>query len=163
LVRVLWRGRPHELILNGQHRRLWLYFAGNCRYEPVGTAPAYRPDLADGYLDIRLIVAGPLARWRIVAAVITGTLARCRVYQAWRGQCGGADGGREVTQRAQAGGDGTVGGDNHGGRRAGQSKPFLLPPPDPPAAYLCQRSVIHRDRAARPAHDSVHVRVVKEC
>ena len=84
LVRVLWRGRPHELILNGQHRRLWLYFAGNCRYEPVGTAPAYRPDLADGYLDIRLIVAGPLARWRIVAAVITGTLARCRVYQAWQ-------------------------------------------------------------------------------
>ena len=50
----------------------------------MGTAPAYRPDLADGYLDIRLIVAGPLARWRIVAAVITGTLARCRVYQAWQ-------------------------------------------------------------------------------
>jgi diacylglycerol kinase family enzyme len=84
LVRVLRRGRPHELILNGQHRRLWLYFAGNCRYEPVGTAPAYRPNLSDGYLDIRVIEAGPLARSRLVAAVITGTLGRCRVYHAWQ-------------------------------------------------------------------------------
>ena len=84
LVRVLRRGRPHELILNGQHRRLWLYFAGNCRYEPTGTAPAYRPDLSDGYLDIRVIEAGPLARSRLVAAVITGTLGRCRVYHAWQ-------------------------------------------------------------------------------
>ena len=83
LVRVL-RGHPHELILNGQHRRLWLYFAGNCRYEPVGTAPAYRPSLSDGYLDIRVIEAGPLARARLVAAVITGTLGRCRVYHAWQ-------------------------------------------------------------------------------
>jgi diacylglycerol kinase family enzyme len=84
LVRVLRRGRPHELILTGQHRRLWLYFAGNCRYEPVGMAPAYRPDLSDGYLDIRVIEAGPLARSRLVAAVITGTLGRCRVYHAWQ-------------------------------------------------------------------------------
>lgn len=45
LVRVLRCGRPHELILNGHHRRLWLYFAGSCRYEPAGTAPAYRPNL----------------------------------------------------------------------------------------------------------------------
>ena len=84
LVRVLRRGRPHELILNGQHRRLWLYFAGNCRYEPLGTAPAYRPNLSDGYLDIRVIEAGPLARARLIAAVITGTLGRCRVCHAWQ-------------------------------------------------------------------------------
>jgi hypothetical protein len=44
LVRVLRCGRPYELILNGHHRRLWLYFAGSCRYEPAGTAPAYRPN-----------------------------------------------------------------------------------------------------------------------
>ena len=70
-------------MLNGQHRRLWLYFAGNCRYEPAGTAPAYRPDLCDGYLDIRVVEAGPLARSRLVAAVLTGTLGRCRIYHAW--------------------------------------------------------------------------------
>lgn len=84
LAAVLWRARPHELILDGRHRRLWLYFAGNCGYEPPGTAPAYRPDLADGYLDVRVVDAGPLARSRLVAAVLTGTLGRCRVYHAWR-------------------------------------------------------------------------------
>jgi hypothetical protein len=31
-----------------------------------------------------VIDAGPLARTRLVAAVLTGTLGRCRVYHAWR-------------------------------------------------------------------------------
>jgi len=84
LVQVLRRARPHELILDGRHRRLWLYFAGNCGYEPPGTAPAYRPDLSDGYLDIRVVDADPLARSRLIAAVLTGTLARSSVYHAWR-------------------------------------------------------------------------------
>ena len=84
LVRVLRRGRPHELVLDGRRRRLWLYFAGNCRYVPPGTAPAYRPDLADGYLDIRVVEAIALARSRLVAAVLTGTLGRSRVYRSWR-------------------------------------------------------------------------------
>ncbi len=89
LIQVLRRSRPHELILDGRHRRLWLYFAGNCRYEPQGTAPAYRPDLADGCLDVRVVEAGPLARSRLVAAVATGTLGRCRVYRTW--QAGSVD------------------------------------------------------------------------
>jgi hypothetical protein len=57
LIQVLSRARPHELILDGRHRRLWLYFAGNCRYEPQGMAPACRPDLPDGWLDIRAVEA----------------------------------------------------------------------------------------------------------
>jgi hypothetical protein len=48
---VLRCGRPHELVPDGKRRRLWLYFARNCRYEPQG----------------------------MVAAVLTGTLGRCRV------------------------------------------------------------------------------------
>jgi diacylglycerol kinase family enzyme len=84
LIGVLRRGRPHELILDGKRRRLWLYFAGNCRYEPQGMAPAYRPDLADGWLDIRIVEAAVLARSRLVAAVLTGTLGRSRVYRSWR-------------------------------------------------------------------------------
>ncbi len=81
---MLRRARPHELILDGRRRRLWLYFAGNCRYEPPGTAPAYRPDLSDGCLDIRVIDAGRLARSRLIAAVATGTLGRSRVYHSWQ-------------------------------------------------------------------------------
>lgn len=84
LIGVLWHSRPHELVLDGRRRRLWLYFAGNCRYEPSGMAPAYRPDLADGWLDIRVVEAAVLARSRLVAAVLTGTLGRSRVYCSWR-------------------------------------------------------------------------------
>jgi diacylglycerol kinase family enzyme/membrane-associated phospholipid phosphatase len=84
LIQVLRRGRPHELIMDGRRRRLWLYFCGNCRYEPQGMAPSYRPDLSDGYLDIRVVDAAPLARSRLVASVVTGTLGRCRVYHAWQ-------------------------------------------------------------------------------
>ena len=89
LIQVLRRSRPHELILDGRPRRLWLYFAGNCRYEPQGMAPAYRPDLSDGRLDIRIVEARRLARSRLVAAVLTGTLGRSRVYHSW--QAGSVD------------------------------------------------------------------------
>ncbi len=84
LIQVLRRARPHELVLDGRARRLWLFFAGNCVYEPRGMAPAYRPDMSDGYLDVRLVEAAPLARCRLVAAVMTATLGRCRVYHAWQ-------------------------------------------------------------------------------
>lgn len=52
-------------------------------------APAYRPDLCDGSLDIQIIGAGMLARTRLFAATATGTVGRCRVYHAW--QSGSAD------------------------------------------------------------------------
>jgi undecaprenyl-diphosphatase len=84
LAGVLRTGRPVELIVNGRRRRVWLLFAGNCRYEPSGAAPAYRPDLADGTLDIRMVDGSqPLARTRLVVAVLLGTLGRCRVYRTW--------------------------------------------------------------------------------
>jgi diacylglycerol kinase family enzyme/membrane-associated phospholipid phosphatase len=84
LVDVLRHSRPADLVVDGRRRRLWLLFAGNCRYEPSGAAPAYRPDLADETLDVRLIDGSqPLARTRLIAAVLLGTLGRSRVYQNW--------------------------------------------------------------------------------
>jgi diacylglycerol kinase family enzyme/membrane-associated phospholipid phosphatase len=84
LARVLRTSRPLDLIVDGRRRRVWLLFAGNCRYEPQGAAPSYRPDLHDGQLDIRMIDGTqPLARVRLLAAVAMGTLARCRVYRTW--------------------------------------------------------------------------------
>jgi diacylglycerol kinase family enzyme/membrane-associated phospholipid phosphatase len=84
LARVLRTSRPLDLIVDGRRRRVWLLFAGNCRYEPAGAAPSYRPDLCDGQLDIRLVDGSqPLARVRLVTAVAMGTLARSRVYRAW--------------------------------------------------------------------------------
>jgi undecaprenyl-diphosphatase len=84
LTRVLRGSRPQDLVVNGRRRRVWLLFAGNCRYEPAGAAPSYRPDLNDGQLDIRMVDGSqPLARSRLIAAVAMSTLARCRVYRAW--------------------------------------------------------------------------------
>jgi len=84
LAAVLRGGKPVDLVVNGRRRKVWLLFAGNCRYEPSGAAPGYRPDLADGTLDVRMVDGSqPLARTRLVVAVLLGTLGRCRVYQTW--------------------------------------------------------------------------------
>jgi undecaprenyl-diphosphatase len=84
LVQVLRDGHPDDVVIDGHHGRLWLLFAGNCRYEPPGFAPSYRPRLSDGQLDLRVIFATvPFGRSRLVASVLTGTLARSRVYRAW--------------------------------------------------------------------------------
>ena len=84
LARVLRTSKPVDLLVNGRRRQVWLLFAGNCRYEPSGAAPAYRPDLADGTLDVRMVDGSqPLARTRLIAAVLLGTLGRCRVYRTW--------------------------------------------------------------------------------
>ena len=81
-VEVLRDGKPVECRVDGVERRMWLLFAGNCRYQPAGLAPSGRPRLEDGDLDIRIVDASkPLARIRLLAALATGTLATSRVYQ----------------------------------------------------------------------------------
>jgi len=85
LVRVLRDATPVELSLNGRSRRLWLLFAGNCRYVPDGFAPAFRPRLDDGLLDLRVIDGDHrLARTRVVVSALAGALGRSRVYRAER-------------------------------------------------------------------------------
>ncbi|MFJ6216909.1 phosphatase PAP2 family protein [Streptomyces sp. NPDC092296] len=85
LVRVLRTARPLEVSVAGRPRRLWLLFAGNGRYLPDGFAPTYRQRLDDGLLDVRVVDGStPFARTRLVAAVLTGTLGRSRVYTAAR-------------------------------------------------------------------------------
>jgi diacylglycerol kinase family enzyme/membrane-associated phospholipid phosphatase len=83
LARVLAQGHPTRAVIDGQERSLWLLFAGNGRYDPPGFAPSFRASLNDGTLDIRAVDGShPLARTRLIAAFLTGTLARSRVYQA---------------------------------------------------------------------------------
>ncbi|MBR7837095.1 NAD(+)/NADH kinase, partial [Actinospica durhamensis] len=79
---VLRRGSALTVRVDGRPRRIWLLFAGNCRYEPAGLGPSYRPRLADGDLDVRIVDGDhPFARLRLIAALTTGTLATCPVYQ----------------------------------------------------------------------------------
>ena len=83
LIRVLAQGQPTRVVIDGKERNLWLLFAGNGRYDPPGFAPSFRKSLDDGVLDIRAVDGSqPLARTRLAAALLTGTLARSRVYQA---------------------------------------------------------------------------------
>ena len=82
LVRVLRRGEPVRVELDGEPRSLWLIFIGNCRYQPSGLAPRRRERLDDGLLDVRLVGAErPWARTRLVLAILTGTLGRSAVFE----------------------------------------------------------------------------------
>jgi diacylglycerol kinase family enzyme len=85
LVRVLRRGAPVRVELDGERRLLWLVFVGNCRYQPEGMAPTWRERLDDGQLDVRGVDAShPFSRTRLVLAALTGTLRRSRVFQTWQ-------------------------------------------------------------------------------
>jgi undecaprenyl-diphosphatase len=82
LARVLRRARPLVIEIDGTRRSLWMIFIGNCRYHPHGFAPTWRERLDDGLLDVRLVSAqSPGSRARLVVAVLTGRLSRCRVYE----------------------------------------------------------------------------------
>ncbi|SFK18709.1 undecaprenyl-diphosphatase [Amycolatopsis sacchari] len=82
LVHVLRRAQPQELLIDGRPRRVWMVFAGNGRYLPIGFAPTSRPRLDDGLLDIRIMDAEhPFARTRIALGVLLGTLRWTRPYE----------------------------------------------------------------------------------
>jgi diacylglycerol kinase family enzyme len=58
-----------------------MIFIGNCAYEPPGFAPTTRSRLDDGSFDVRIVDGShPYARLRLIAAALTGNLARSRVY-----------------------------------------------------------------------------------
>ena len=82
LGNVLRRSEPIELELDGQRRKVWMIFIGNCRYLPSGLAPSWRERLDDGQLDIRIIDGTrPWSRARLLLSVMTGRLARCGAYE----------------------------------------------------------------------------------
>jgi diacylglycerol kinase family enzyme len=82
LVRVLRHSKPVGVEIDGRPRRIWMAFIGNCRYSPSGFAPSWRRRLDDGQIDFRCVDASaPFARTRLVLAVLTGRLGRCKVYE----------------------------------------------------------------------------------
>lgn len=82
LARILRDSEPVLVEVDGERRRLWLLFAGNCVYSPPGFAPSWRDCLTDGLLDLRLLDATrPYSRTRLVAAVMAGRLARSPVFE----------------------------------------------------------------------------------
>ena len=81
-MRVLRHGTPVNVEIDGERRKIWMIFIGNCRYHPSGFAPAWRERLDDGRLDVRIVDASaPLARVRLIASILTGRLGRSRIYE----------------------------------------------------------------------------------
>ena len=84
VLHVLHTARPVDVEINGRRRQLWLLFAGNCAYRGFGLAPVRRHDLADGFLDVRIVHAGRGARLRFLAAALTGSLRHSPLLWAAR-------------------------------------------------------------------------------
>lgn len=82
LVHVMRRAKPLSLRIDGVPRRVWMVFAGNGQYLPIGFAPTSRPRLDDGMLDVRIVGAEhPFARSRVALAVLLGTLRWSGPYE----------------------------------------------------------------------------------
>ena len=82
LARELPRMEPLRLEVDGRPVRVWLAWIGNGTYDPAGFAPAWRPRIDDGLLDIRIVDGS--RRWsraRLIAHVLAGRLPSCPVYE----------------------------------------------------------------------------------
>lgn len=80
-AKTLIGAEPLDIAIDGTQRSVWMGFVGNCRHEPDGLAPSWRPRLDDGRLDVRLVRADlPFSRPRAVLAALTGRLPRSKVY-----------------------------------------------------------------------------------
>jgi len=76
------RAKPLTLELDGRPRTAWMVFVGNCRHEPDGFAPTWRPRVDDGMLDVRILTGdAPFARFRLLVSILTGRLTRSIAYE----------------------------------------------------------------------------------
>lgn len=85
LLHVLRREQPVRLRLGDQEVTTSMFFIGASTYETPGFAPAHRPHMADGVLDVRVLDVG--MRWaipRIMAAALVGRLDRSPLYRETR-------------------------------------------------------------------------------
>jgi diacylglycerol kinase family enzyme/membrane-associated phospholipid phosphatase len=80
-ARTLRVGTPVELTLDGRWVKVWILFIGNCTYTPRGLAPAWRPRLEDGLLDVQYLRADiPFSRTRAVLGTLLGVSDRVSGY-----------------------------------------------------------------------------------
>jgi diacylglycerol kinase family enzyme/membrane-associated phospholipid phosphatase len=80
-ARTLRVGTPVELALDGRYVKVWILFIGNCLYTPRGLAPAWRPRLEDGLLDVQYLRADiPFSRTRAVLGTLLGVSDRVSGY-----------------------------------------------------------------------------------
>jgi len=79
---VLFRSDAVDVEIDGERKKVWLIFFGNCQYTPQGVAPRERTDLADGLIDVRLLEARRgWSKFRLIRAALTGRMTRIKSYE----------------------------------------------------------------------------------
>ncbi|MFP3465741.1 bifunctional phosphatase PAP2/diacylglycerol kinase family protein [Leifsonia sp. SIMBA_070] len=71
-IRVVRRGDPLQVQIDGEPRAVWSVFVGVDRYYPVAVAPIERRRLDDHLLDVRILFAGGTPRTRGAVALAFG-------------------------------------------------------------------------------------------
>jgi diacylglycerol kinase family enzyme len=80
---VLHRQQPLRLTIDGEPVTVWTLFVGNGRYHARGPAPAWRPRLDDGQLDVQYLRADArYSRTRTVLTTLAGLAERSSVYRS---------------------------------------------------------------------------------
>ena len=80
-AQVLRTGTPVSMEVNGKRLEVWILFIGNGCYTPRGLAPAWRPRLEDGLLDVQYLRADvPFSRTRAVLGALLGVSDRGSAY-----------------------------------------------------------------------------------
>ena len=80
---VLSRAAAVRVEINGEERRIWMIFIGNCDYEPPNLAPVHVLGSTTGFFDVRFVDDSRRgSRIRMFAALATGRLAVRRCTRA---------------------------------------------------------------------------------
>lgn len=81
LYLTLRRDEPVRITYDDKTIQTSLFFLGNSTYFPSGFAPALRPRMDDGLIDVRILETGrKFSRLRIATAVALGRLVRSPLY-----------------------------------------------------------------------------------
>jgi diacylglycerol kinase family enzyme/membrane-associated phospholipid phosphatase len=84
-AQVLHTGTPVSMEVNGKPLKVWILFIGNGCYTPRGLAPAWRPRLEDGLLDVQYLRADvPFSRTRAVLGALLGVSDRGSAYASFQ-------------------------------------------------------------------------------
>jgi diacylglycerol kinase family enzyme/membrane-associated phospholipid phosphatase len=86
-AQVLRRQSPVSMTVNGRSLKVWILFIGNGCYTPRGLAPAWRPRLEDGLLDVQYLRADvPFSRTRAVLGALLGISDRGSAYAEFQAE-----------------------------------------------------------------------------
>ena len=84
---VLRTGTPVHLTVNERPLKVWILFIGNGCYTPRGLAPAWRPRLEDGLLDVQYLRADVrFSRTRAVLGSLLGVSDRISAYAEFQAE-----------------------------------------------------------------------------